>query len=384
MKTEVINQPVKVFTSPKGVGLAERDEVAGRKKYPSRITLTDLASRAGVSVATASRVVNGTLPVRPELEAKVREAISYLGYRAHVSRSNGRKQESPTIGFLTNDWRSTQYEDDFRHEILTGIEGRIKELNGHLMFASHEEDAVANRIPSMVAQNLVSGVIVGVDQYTSREWVESLTRYTPMVLVMHSYPDGVLPSVTCDNEGGVYNAIRYLRGLGHRRIGFLSVRDLNEPLCLHHEERRWAFERHAVSLYCHVRPEYIQILDRDQSKEELNQTIERAVRVWLELGSERPTAVICAAGIYAATFIYEANKHGLEIPHDMSVIGFTNSRTGESCYPPLTCISDSLEEIGRAACDLLALRVKFPQSPTRHIRLSTQLIERLSCAPCEK
>jgi DNA-binding LacI/PurR family transcriptional regulator len=348
---------------------------SGRRR---KIPLVTLASKAGVSVATASRVVSGSIPVSPELELKVRNAMTELGYHTTQSNSHGRKKGAVTVGYLTIDFAGAAF-DNCRYDILRGVERSLREHKGHMMVAGYAEEMAADRLPLMVTQNMVSGLIIEADQFALKEWIYRIGQSLPTVLVMHTYPDRKLPSVMSDNSGSIYQAISYLRKLGHSKIGFLSVHDLGQPLCLHHEERRWAFMEMAPALGCEMIPEYVQIMDRDHSEEDLNSTIQRSLKAWLKLGDRRPTAIVSAAGIYAAAFCFEASKEGLEVPRDLSVIGFENTRRAEFYHPPLTCIADSLDEIGVSAVDLLYSSIKSHDASPKQVRVTSRLLERGSC-----
>lgn len=349
----------------------------------TRVSLSSVAARAGASLATVSRVVNGTADVSPELHARVQAAITELGYK--TSRGPvARTAETETIGFLTDMDTSSMLQDDFQHRFLAGIESAVNANKGHLMFASCQEDHLANRIPSMIEQGLVSGIILKCASTTSLEWIKRLSQLLPLTLLMHSPRDHSLNSVMCDNSGGMYQTLRYLSELGHRKIGFLSVRDFEnsqERANLHNEQRLQAFREYAADFGLEIGPKTIQAVTRDWSRQvSLADTMSHALDQWQSSKKQCPTAVICAADTYASALLIEAEKRGLQVPGDLSVTGFMNTLECEHLRPALTSVSLSGEEMGRTAVELISRQLKFPNAPARQILVASRLIERLSCS----
>lgn len=105
----------------------------------------------------------------------------------------------------------------------------------------------------------------------------------------------------------------------------------------------------------------------------------RGLKKFLSLKDRRPTALVCAADIYAFSILRSAREFGLSIPADLSVASYQNTAACEHSSPPLTSVCLSGEEIGRAAVDLLESRIKDPGLPVRHVLVAPRLIERLSC-----
>lgn len=351
---------------------------------PSRISLSAIAAHAGASPATVSRVMNGTAEVSPELQERVQAAIAALGYKAPRSKTNGRRKvDTDTIGLLSDMDTSSMLKDDFQHRFLAGVEATVNRTQRHLMFASCREDLLAGRMPSMVEQKLVSGVILKCsDTARNAEWFQRLSQRIPVVLLMDQPRDPSVSIVMCDNEGGMYQSLRYLSELGHRRVGFFSVRDFDGPVFrtnLHNVQRLAAFQNLRPVFGLEENATYIQDVERRWPEDTLEGTVGKALDAWLKMGKARPTAVVCAADSYASALIEEAEKRGLRLPEDLSITGFMNTLECEHLRPSLTSVSLSGEEMGRAAVELLDQRIKSPDSPPRRVFVGSRLVERLSC-----
>ncbi|MDR1282111.1 MAG: LacI family transcriptional regulator [Opitutaceae bacterium] len=346
----------------------------------SKASLADVAGRCGVSISTVSRVVNGSADVSPELLDKVQAAIAEIGYKP--TRVRRVAEAGGMVGFLSDNSSHQMTADEFQHRFLIGAESALNSRKQHLMFASCKDDIVLGKLPLMVEENLVRGLVVkgGGLATGSLQWLLRLQKRVPLVTLMQHSPGREFCSVMCDNEGGVHRALTYLRDLGHTRIGFFNIQDTRIPRSQHHHERMNAFIAHAPQLDVPLHPGSVQALYVDCGVEPMEVSVRRALKAWADMGDTRPTAVICATDIYGITLISEAQKQGIRVPQDLGVIGFMNQVACERSMPPMTSLSLCGEEMGQAAIELLGWRIANPAAPVRHLVIATKLVERLSCA----
>ena len=308
-----------------------------------------------------------------------------LGYPLSRNGSHGENGvKGKMIGLLSDLGSDEMVRNEFQHRFLSGVEAAVSEGKGHLMFASCSEDLAKDELPAMVKDRLVSGVVLKISDSSNVRWLARLSQKIPVVLLMHSARgmDNIC-SVMCDNAGGMYQSLRYLYDLGHRRIGFLSIRDYTKGnFCpnLHNSQRLRAFMEFAPEFHLPENPAFIQNIRRDWETKSLSEAVSEAMDAWLAMGEERPTAVICAADLYAFAFMEEARKRCFSIPADFSVTGFMNTVDCEHSQPPLTSISLQGEEVGRAAVELLDYQARHPDGPMRHLIVSSRLVERVSCS----
>ncbi|EIP97632.1 transcriptional regulator [Opitutaceae bacterium TAV1] len=348
--------------------------------------LRDVAEKADVSIGTVSRVLNGKADVAEDLAERVLLAARSLGYTRRAPAAQATVQASndvAVIGYLVDSPNLARVTaDPFLQHFLIGIEDGVNRNNGHLLFATCGEEAARGAIPAMVAENRVQGVILKPSPTTSDTWIRKLNELVPVIMLMNSSEDRSIFSVMCDNYAATYQILRYLRELGHRRIAFLSVDDLGQAPSVLHFERMDAYRKYAGSLGCVEDPAYIQVPTRDHGRETLSEVIEKGLKNLLALGKgERPTAVVCATDTYAFALLALAGRYGIEVPRDLSVVGYMNIDTCEHSVPPLTSVSLSGDEVGRVAVNLLYERLQNPSMMVRHVSVGTRLVERLSCAP---
>ncbi len=359
----------------------------------SRISIKDVAAAVGVSIGTVSRVINHKPNVDPECARKVREAIQSLGFTPNPMAANlPRKTESlgmrsslsarGAIGFLSVNTSGELFaRDDFNAGFLSGSEMVAGERGMDLLFAACGEQMQRCEIPRMVAKGLVDGVIVKSGGSLPSAWVESLAALTPVVLLScrHDTPKGSISSVMNDNAGGIRKLMRHLFELGHRNVGFLSVRDLPLSPSFDHEQRHAAFLTSVTELGLSVSHLNVQLPTRDWSTQSLDEVVAGALDAWLALGARRPTAICCATDIYAITLMREARKRGLSIPADLSVTGFMDSTDAKLCEPPLTTAAVLSSEHGKAATSLLLDIIGASSGTSRHVLVDCPLMLRQSC-----
>jgi DNA-binding LacI/PurR family transcriptional regulator len=251
---------------------------------------------------------------------------------------------------------------------------------GHVVFTSAQDDIQKNTIPQMVANRLVRAVVLKVSINMPAAWLRKIQTQVPTVLVMQRLPDHSIPSVMCDNYEAIFKVLDHLSKLGHKRVGFFSEDD-GEATSIHHAERQDAFVRSLSHFGFVQRAEYIQTPARDLARgEKMEDVVHKGLRAFLALKSERPTAIVCAADIYALTIMKLISGYGFSVPGDISVTGIMNTLSCDFSDPSLTSVSLLESEIGKAAVDLLHRRMTNPDAVVSHTVVGTRLIERRSCA----
>lgn len=351
--------------------------------------MQDLAEKAGVSIGTVSRVLRGRPDVSPDLAERVFAAAQEMGYRRPLRNRTGgaaKAAEARTIAYLVDvgldrDWTH----EAFFQRFAAGIQKQISAEGGHLLFASCHQDIERDVLPSLVTNNMVNGVIV--KTYYQGPWLKKLQMRVPTVVLMNKPDDHAVSSVACDNYSGSYQAIKHLTELGHRRIGFLSIDDLNaqDDLCANgrnaqHAEREKAFLEHIRLFGCDENPAYIQVPVRDWEKESIEEVIGRALDAFLALGSKRPTAVVTATEIYATVFRAVAKQRNLLVPKDFSLIAYQHEGVPTDA-PLISGLETRGEDMGAMAVSVLMEQIKNPLAPIVQIGVGMKWMQGQSCAP---
>ncbi len=338
--------------------------------------MRDIAARAGVSIGTVSRVINGKSDVSPDLALRVTQEARHLGYEIG-NRPSRSEAALGAVGYLVDMKSEVVMADAFQHDFLSGVEQRVTELGGHVIFAAYSDELMQNTLPGMISGKAVNGIIL--KGGAPEAWLEKVNSSVPIVTMMHTINSRSIPSIMCDNRTGMYQVLRYLRELGHTRIGWFFENHAGAGSD-HHVERQTAFCHYLPILGCEFRPEYLQTPWRDVATEELVDVAKIALKNMFALGKARPTAVVCASDVHAFSVMRAAAELNLRLPDDLSVASFMNTTPCEYAVPSLTSVSLSPIEMGAAAVDLLRERIGNPNAITRHVLVGTKLVERLSCA----
>lgn len=368
-------------------------------KAEGKTSIKDIAARAGVSISTVSRVINGKTNLQPGVVEKVLAAVGELDYKPSPIASNLARKHEPKVdapgkfktgvlGFLVRNPAAETFLPD-QHDFLRGAESVFQRHGLGMMFGSFDEQIRRGEIPPMVARGQVDGVILNCSSIPVSAWVERLATLTPLVLLncRHDTVTKTFHAVTCDNLASTSRMMRYLHGLGHRRIGFLEVVDINAPTDMLRTERNFDHEQRLTGYLDSVRKlglsfqeGYWQKAVHDWGDNTLDDAMDVAAAAVAAQGPERPTAFFCPAAVYAIALCKALRKVGLSVPGDLSVTGFANIQAAALNEPPLTIMAIPYEEMGRAAASLLIELIGTPNMTSRQIAIDCQLIERQSCA----
>ena len=327
------------------------------------MTIGDVAAQAGVSIATVSKVINGRYGVAPATLARVQAVIDELGFESSLVARSLRSRRTNVIGILVADI------EPFSAELLKGAGAAIRERGYELIVYSgsgHGKDHSGweRRYISRLGGTLTDGIILVTPT------VVDVDDGTPVVAVDPHTGPSTLPSVHSDNLAGATSATRHLLELGHRRIGFLAGRpDLESA-----RQREQGYRQALGAAGIGVDPNLIRVGDYDLV------TSEEPARQLLTL-DDRPTAVFAANDLSAMQTLHVARTLGLDVPGDMSVVGFDNIPESALIEPPLTTIDQSIQEMGKQAVQLLIDVIEGHTEGPRQITLPTRLVVRQSSGP---
>ncbi len=327
----------------------------------ARVTIGDVASEAGVSIATVSRVVNGHYGVAPETLTRVQAVIEELGYESSLVARSLRSRRTNVIGIVVADV------EPFSAELLKGASRAIRGTGYELIVYSgggHIGDDVGweNRYISRLSGTLTDGTILVTPT------VVDVRSSAPVVAVDPHAGSTGFPTVDSHNLEGAVAATEYLIALGHRRIGFLAGRPDLESARLREEGFRTALERAGIP----VEPNLVRVggYTRESADEPARRLLEML---------DPPTAVFAANDLSAIQVMEVARSLGMAVPDDLSIVGFDNIPESALTDPPLTTIDQSIQQMGFEAAKLLICLIDQPTTDPVHLTLPTELVVRQSC-----
>jgi LacI family transcriptional regulator len=332
--------------------------ILARVQPSSRMTIRDVAERAGVSVATVSKVINQRHGVAAATYSRVMSVIEETGYQASLVAQSLRNHRTNVIGILVADL------EPFSTELLKGAADAIRGSGFELVVYSaggrpDEHAGWERRYLSRLSGTLVDGAIVVTPT------VVDVNYGAPVVAVDPHTGTSELPTIDADNLRGAELAAEHLLALGHRRIGMLTGRpDLQSA-----KLREQGFRRALAGAGVSVEESLVREGDYDRERS--------APAAYDLLGSRhRPTALFAANDVMALAAIEVANDLGIRVPDELSVVGFDNIPESVLATPPLTTVEQPIRTMGSAAIEMLIELIRGNPVSTTHLTLPTRLIER--------
>lgn len=329
-------------------------------------TIKDVARLAGVSTTTVSHVINETRFVSDELRGRVLEAMEELNYHPNALARGLRLGETKTIGLVAPD-----NSNPFFAEVARTIED-IGFENGYSVILCNSDnnlDKEAAYINVLIAKR-VDGVIFIAAGSKHEHLHELTTRGIPVVVADRNIPQAWADVVLVNNEQGGHDATRYLISLGHRRIACITGPSDLTPSADRVRGYRRALKESGVSV------EEALIVPGDF----LYQGGEAAMAQLLRL-DRPPSAVFACNDVMAIGALRALRSAGLQVPSDISIIGFDDIEIASAVSPALTSVAQPIVELATLATQLLMSRIRNDQEdePKQRIVLDTKLVVRDSC-----
>ena len=330
----------------------------------ARPTLALIASEAGVSQATVSKVLNGRTDVAPATRERVANLLRTHNYLAPGGRRARRSGlVDLVIGGLDSPWAV---------EILRGVEAECAERGaGIVVSLVRDDDARPPSWTSLTTMHDSDGVILVTSRMTRQQRTQLERAGVALVVIDPvDLPDTDLASVGATNWAGGLAATEHLLSLGHRRIA--AIGGPREMLCTQAriDGYRAALERAGVEFDRRL------VLYGDFRHEGGF----RASRALLAM-PDRPSAIFAGSDQQAMGAYEAARQAGLQVPRDLSVVGFDDLPLCQWLSPPLTTVRQPLEEMGRLAARTLFQQLDGETLVSPRIELATDLRVRLSTSP---
>lgn len=325
-------------------------------------TIKAVAKKAGVSVATVSRVLNSYENVRPETVDAVKEAIRELGYHPNFLGRTLRRQETMKILVMV-----PTISNQFYSRLVKGIQTAALADGYHAMLGiTNSDPAVEKEQIAIARRKLVDGVIFLHTTMDAGELTE-FAKGCPAVSCCELVQGAKISTVSIDDFRAALDGTRYLLEKGHRRIAFVSAGTLYDSSRLRQMGYRRALEEAGILVDNSL------ILDEGFTFN----AGKRAARRILEM-ERNPDAVFATSDSTAIGVISGLAQAGIRTPEDISVMGFDDNQIAEYYLPPLTTISQPQFGIGHKAFELLLDKINNQSCAERHILLPHKLVERSS------
>ena len=294
-------------------------------------TISEVAKTAGVSVATVSRVVNGSPSVSHETQARVQEAIERLGYQPNVWGRSLRRGESRVVLVIVPNVSNPYYAP-----IIAGTEDRLHEdgYSGMLCITNAEAERRALYL-EFLKDGRADGAIL-MEPARDDPHVTGMARHYHLVQCSEYCDNQAVSHVSVDNLAAAREVVLTLAGLGHRRIGFIGAdNDFMSTIA-----RRQGYLDGLRVLNIPPREDDQTFAGRDYS---FASGVEAARRLLAR--PERPTALFCISDVLALGAVQAARELGLRVPEDLSVVGFDDIALAPYMVPSLASVRVPVTEM---------------------------------------
>lgn len=333
---------------------------------PDNVTINTIAEKAGTSKMTVSRVLNKHPYVKSTTRSKILNLIKKFKYHPNLTAVNLSRKSPQTIALVI------QYEHLFTTyyftEILQGIEKIVDEYNYNLIIlnlTSPQEEEI-ERITSWYFGKFVKGFLVLAPPQDSLLVKKMRNADIPFVLIGASGGFRGASFVDVENYTGAYKAARYLTDLGHKHIGFIA----GPP------DRGDAQEREA-GLRKALTDKGIPLPDNLVACGHFKEDLGYQAMLQLLIQPTRPTAVFAANDLMAKGAMMAIKESKLQVPKDVSIVGFDDINIAAQLSPPLTTIKQPMFRLGTEAASFLIAYNQEEDKPL-HLTLPTELIIRES------
>ena len=343
-----------------------------RKK---RATIVDVASKAGVSLGTASRVLNNHRDVDPDLRRRVAEAARTLHY---VRAGRGRRALRDTRPIITFVLSNREFLHPMHARVLQGAEQYCEEHGFFVVFKrfdyAPETPAAELKLPALLREHgFADCLIIAGTNYPNL--IEATAKAgVPYVLysnnLVGNVPHEGYDQARADDRAGAREAVSYLVRLDHKRICFIG--DLSQPWC------------------CRRYEAYVEVMN-EAGLELMAQTVGlssdsfrhgfTSAEAILRQG-RHPTAIFAASDHMALGVWEYLRRAGVRVPEDCSLVGFDDIPDSQVTHPPLTTVHNPFLELGRELARLAMEKLKSPCEAVPEVLLPTDLMRRGTTWPC--
>lgn len=324
-------------------------------------TIEDVAARSGVSTATVSRVLSGSVPARPATRERVLAAARELDYRPSGIARALKRRETRTLGLVITD-----ITNPFYPQIVRAVEAAAHERGYGIILADGGDDSARElEHLDLLVERRVDGIVIASSRMTRRHADRLRATAVPVVLVNDSVAGSRLPTVTTAHRRGARMAAEHLIVLGHRRIGHIAA----PP-----DQAAAGQRRQGVR----------DALRAARLDEPMVTTGDGGVAggAWATepLIAAGVTGIVAYNDLTAIGALRALRAAGRRVPEDVSLVGFDDIEMAAWTEPPLTTIRQPTDALGRWAVDRLARALQGDGRVTERASLEPELIVRGSTA----
>jgi LacI family transcriptional regulator len=328
----------------------------------SRVTIYDVASKAGVAISTVSRVLNGSAEVSEMTRQRVQEAIEELRFQPQRIAKTLASQQTTALAVALPSATSLFYV-----EILKGIKDVLKNSDIDLLLCNLGSAQPSETLQRFLDRGAVDGLLL-VSLPVAGDLAERLERmHAPVVLIGSRHPD--VDSMWWDDAEGARSATEHLIELGHTRIGYIS----SHPWSYNSEPRLRGYRQALETAGLRFEPDLVVSGQTTKHAGFSEEAGAEAMARLLALDAP-PTAVFCSSDVQAFGAWSHARDAGLVVPRDLSILGYDNLKI--SRYLDLSTVDQQMYDVGSRATRRLLERIGQRQTEVLDEKIESPLIRR--------
>ncbi|MBN3523115.1 LacI family DNA-binding transcriptional regulator [Paenibacillus apiarius] len=328
-----------------------------------KVSIFDVAKKAGLSVVTVSRVLNNASTVREKNRQKVLQAMKELDYHPNAAARSLAKGKTGVIGMIV-----TTLQDSYLDNIVQTVSVLLRDHGYYLALSVANHPLEEGAGSYLIQEDRVDGLLILAAVDEEPYVMELKKRKIPFVLIDNQKNHPAVSSVTVDNFKGGYEAAKHLIDLGHRSIAHIQ----GPPYFLSATERERGFMQA-------LKEEGLEPFSLEPGEFTIQSGYE-VVQKWLAQG-DLPTGLFAADDFTAIGAVNALRQAGLRIPDDISVIGYDDQALASELRPRLTTIRQPAVQMGKMAVDVLMKQINGVNKRSTTLKLNPEIIVRESTAP---
>ncbi|SMC03616.1 transcriptional regulator, LacI family [Sulfobacillus thermosulfidooxidans DSM 9293] len=331
-------------------------------------TIKDVAERAGVSVATVSRYMNGFPHISESARRRIQQAIAELNYRPNIAASGLVTKTTKAIGLMVLTGISEFFSNPFFTQVLNGISHKALSAHYDVLLSTSGSDEI-EVLTNWIRGGRVDGIILLRSRLEDPAIDLVVQERFPAVLLGRPAHNQPIDYVDNDNVDAAYQATTHLIRLGHQRVAFMGG---GKHLVVT-QDRILGYQKALREYDMPIHDAYIRT--GHYKKNSGYAVCQELLRL-----SKPPTAIVASDDIMAIGAMQAAHDAHLRVPDELSIVGFNDLAISSLTIPPLTSMRIHIHELGFKAADLLLKRIAQPSLPQQVAVIRTHLVVRQSTA----
>jgi LacI family transcriptional regulator len=332
------------------------------------VTQEEVAKKAGVSFITVSRVINNKGNVKKETKDKILRIIEDMNYHPNLMGQALRKKKVKTIGIIIPEPPDVPVHGmEYYNLLLQGIDQSSTKYGYDLLLSTCKKNDRDFDYFRLFFQRKVDGLIFFIPDMRLMKIEKIIKNDIPCVIIGERPLRNDINYIDTENFKGMAKVTEFLISKGIKKISFIKGKPNMQNSIDRFNGFQSAMEKHGLTV------ENDLVFNGDYTRQSGKDAMAKIISM-----KPLPDAVLCSNDLMAIGVLSEAKRHGLNIPEDMSIIGFDDISVTELTDPPLSTVRQPLFEMGKEAFEILYKKIIHPETPPQNRLFPVEFINRKS------